>query len=679
MESNGQEQRASLPLLLGTNPVLSRELRVALRNERAFALLAIYVAVLGAIVASQFPSDRTVADTAGEVGAGAGYALLWTFCQAQALLVVILLPALAAGALAQERERQTLEPLLLTPLTPGQIVWGKAAGVLCFGALLLLATLPLTSLSFMLGGVSPADVITAYAVLLGLAAFVTGFGLYCSARWPNATQATLACYSLLPFALGLLVMFMGPGSIVAGVFLITTTLYWLWQLRLRWKKTRLGQLLNIGFDALWALGLLGLFALASLLLAGTYGLGLRIFLIVFVTPYFLFVARLGLERTGEELAKRREPRRPTPEKLNDIKEEWQRAVAPQPIVYLPAHTDNRATLSPAASEETGEWSSLTVTQPAAAQASLAATVPATATPAATVPSKSREGKATYGVRPFLSDNLNPILAKDLRAGLLGKWSYLARFSYVAVIASELYLLVALLQVGSGGWSATRGQSLEAIFAGQFSTWAGMHLTMLMLAGAIFGARSIAPEREQQTLPQLLTAPLSAMTIVGGKMMAVGVYTFYIWVMGAPIAFLLAMLGLISLRAMLGFLAVELVFGAFAAAWGVFCSMRGVTVRRALGWALGGVAVLLTSSLLVQSILSTPALIGNLSGGRAPVPASTFAARVLFPFDVMGSALAVSPSPLATAFLLVSIFIFSVTTAILVFKTAIEFRRYAQTV
>jgi hypothetical protein len=45
----------SLPLLPGGNPVLGRELRVALRNERAFALMALYVAILGAIVASQFP------------------------------------------------------------------------------------------------------------------------------------------------------------------------------------------------------------------------------------------------------------------------------------------------------------------------------------------------------------------------------------------------------------------------------------------------------------------------------------------------------------------------------------------------------------------------------------------------------------------------------------------------
>ncbi len=209
-----------LPLLTGTNPILSRELRVALRNERAFALLAVYVAVLGAIVASAFPADSSFSVNPTRAGGSApGYDLFITFCQTQAILVLVLVPALSAGALAQERERRTLESLLLAPLTPLQIVWGKAVGVLAFAGLLLLSTVPLTSLCFLLGGVSPGMVLAAYVVLLGLAASITALGLYCSARWQSATQATVACYAMLPFGVVLLGMAAFPGSILAGVML----------------------------------------------------------------------------------------------------------------------------------------------------------------------------------------------------------------------------------------------------------------------------------------------------------------------------------------------------------------------------------------------------------------------------------------------------------------------------
>jgi len=628
---------SSFAALAGGNAVLSREMRVALRNERAFALMAVYVAVLGAVIAYYFPADAAIAVDSVRPGAGAqGRDLFLVFLKAQAAMVVLLLPALAAGTLTQERERQTLEPLLLSPLTPLQIVWGKGVGVLMFGALLLTATIPVTSLCFLLGGVSPGQFVSAYAVLLGLAAFVTGFGLYCSARWHSSTQATLACYALLPFALALLVVFMGPGAIVAGLLLLGAAFLKISGLRARWKETRLAKRLGIIYDIFFGLMMIALFGFVVRILAGSYGMGFDIFMLVFVTPYLLFVARLGLERTGEELAKRPQARRPTPERIQDIKAEWERAVAPPPVVYLPSPT-GRYTYS-------------------------------SQTPA---PAVAPPGKPTYGVRPFLSDKMNPIFAKDLRAGLLGKWSYLGRFSYVVVIGSELLLLMLCLSnFASSIWA--RPEQGTQIFAG----WANFHLALLMMAGAIFGARSLAPEREQQTLPHLLTAPIPALSIVTGKVMAVAVYTFYVFVMGAPMTLLLCGVGLISLRTAAVFLALELVLGALAAAWGVHSSMAGVTVRRALGLALGGLAVLFFSNMIFSAM--APSFLFN-SGGSVTGDAvrSLFAlANHVLPFSVMAQAVTHASSSGRT---LLSLAVFAILAAFLIFKTALDFRRYAQTV
>ena len=138
-----------------------RELRASLRNTRPFALIALYVAVLGAIVVSQFPANQEIQITLASNSGSKGKELYWTFVLAQAVLIFLILPAIAAGALSQEREQRTLEPLLLTPLTPLQIVWGKAVGVLSLAGLLLVSTLPLTSLCFLLGGVSPGELAAA--------------------------------------------------------------------------------------------------------------------------------------------------------------------------------------------------------------------------------------------------------------------------------------------------------------------------------------------------------------------------------------------------------------------------------------------------------------------------------------------------------------------------------------
>ena len=124
-----------------SNPVLIRELRANLRNARAFGLLALYVALLGAVVTANFPGDTAI-DLQSDGGARGRDLFFWLF-GGQVALILAILPAMATGALAQERERQTLQPLILTPLSPLQIVWGKAGGVLSLVGLMLLATLPL--------------------------------------------------------------------------------------------------------------------------------------------------------------------------------------------------------------------------------------------------------------------------------------------------------------------------------------------------------------------------------------------------------------------------------------------------------------------------------------------------------------------------------------------------------
>ncbi|HEX8234558.1 MAG TPA: ABC transporter permease subunit [Abditibacteriaceae bacterium] len=686
----------SLPLLPGGNPVLGRELRVALRNERAFALMALYVAILGAIVASQFPDNMTITvEAAQQSSSQKGAELFWTFCWAQFVLVLVLLPGLAAGALAQERERQTLEPLLLSPLTPLQIVWGKAVGVLAFTGLLLLATVPLTSLCFLLGGVSPDMVVAAYVGLLGLAAFITAFGLYCSARWQSATQATVACYALLPFMLAVIAMFLGPGSIVAGVTVVFGAFYLVVNAWRRAASSPVARRLGIGYNVLLVVMLTVLFFAMLWGLSAAYRLNVMwvVLVGVFVVPYFLGVTYLGLGRAAAELARALDPRTPTPQRIADLKAEWERAVTPPPVVYLPSPT-GRYTYTSQASTFTAQAPTFeTPVQPSAGTSALAAsaaqssavttsTRPATGTPGTRTPApgKADELQATYGVRPFLRDNLNPVFAKDLRVGLLGKFSYLFRFSYVVAIGTEI--MVGLLL-----WMNPYAGAREV--QGWFSSWGGFHLALLMIAGAVFGARSLAPEREQQTLQQLLTTPLLPSEIVRGKMMAVMVYTFYVFVMGLPLALLLPALGLAPALMALVFLFSELVYGGFAAALGLFCSLHGVTVRRALGWSLGGVLGLLMANMLLSNILGEYLRVAN--PDNFVRVATTISSAALLPFTMLDNIMsATAGAPLVpagttmptlegAALWALSILIYATATLFLLIKTGRDFKRYAQNV
>ena len=584
-------------LSFDSNPVLTRELRAGLRNARAFGLLALYVALLGAVVTANFPGDTSI-DLQSDGGAR-GQSLFWWLFGSQIALILAILPALATGALAQERERQTLQPLILTPLSPLQIVWGKAGGVLSLVGLMLLATLPLTSLCFLLGGVDTGMLVAAYATILGLAVFTTGFGLYCSARWQSATRALMSCYALLPIVIALVMVAMPLGSLFSGLFCLFLLFYGLVQLFQKGREAPLARRFGRVYGG-------AIYGAAPLVFGGLLWLmwadrnvGLIVIGVGFVLSYFVMVTQWGLLQTARELMTRADPETSARQKVEDFKQDWRAATAPP--VYLPDGRSGQVPPFPA--ERQGEWSpdgprvptpfpSPPNPQTSEAWAPLdTAPRPALAPPPA-APVVDKKAAPTYGVTPFLSDKMNPIYARELRSGLLGKFQYLFNFGYGVTLLSEVGLLLFLLA------GLAKPEWLVVDITGPFIWWGRVHLALLMIFGAWFGARAIAPEREGQTLSQLFTIPLPASKIIGGKMGAVLTFTLYVWILAVPLALLCGLLDLVPWPLVVRFVLVEIVLGLAAASWGLYCSFHSETVRRSLALSLGGVAALLLGHTLV---------------------------------------------------------------------------------
>jgi len=203
---------------------------------------------------------------------------------------------------------------------------------------------------------------------------------------------------------------------------------------------------------------------------------------------------------------------------------------------------------------------------------------------------------------FLPDGWNPVFTREMRRGLLGRWTWIARAGYSTLIAGQLYIVLRLgvpylLGEGNFGWAWSQIRD-------EWPGLAKLHVVLLLLAGAIFGARAFAPEREQKTLPQLLTTPLPNRSIIGGKLMAALASTGYAYLLGAPLTLLMMSLFVVTPAQGFRFLAMEVLLATFAASWGLFCSMRGFTMRRALGWSVGGIGALIGAELIASLLDST---------------------------------------------------------------------------
>jgi len=173
------------------NPILVKELRSRMRGAKAYWIEGLYVLALSLTLLlaywawqeSNSPSSWTL-----------GRDLFYWLSGVQAVLVMLLAPAFAAGAITLEREQQSLEMLLLTRLQARSVILGKLASSMLFVVLLLTTSLPLVCICFLLGGVSPLEVATVYFALVQCALIFGAMGLAWSAIARKTTVATAWTY-----------------------------------------------------------------------------------------------------------------------------------------------------------------------------------------------------------------------------------------------------------------------------------------------------------------------------------------------------------------------------------------------------------------------------------------------------------------------------------------------------
>jgi ABC-2 type transport system permease protein len=202
------------------NPVVIKELRGRMRGPRAFLVLSVYLLLMSGFVTLLYAVY--IASTSN-VFSGATTQIVGKFVFGavvgiELLLVCFIAPAFTAGAISGERERQTYDLLRTTLLSARALVFGKLTSALSYILLLLLAALPLQSLAFLLGGVSPEEVMIATVLLVATAFLFGTSGIFFSSLMRRTLASTVLTYAfalLATLGLPLIVMAMAP---IFGIF-----------------------------------------------------------------------------------------------------------------------------------------------------------------------------------------------------------------------------------------------------------------------------------------------------------------------------------------------------------------------------------------------------------------------------------------------------------------------------
>jgi ABC-type transport system involved in multi-copper enzyme maturation permease subunit len=128
--------------------------------------------------------------TARDAGKGIFVAVLVV----QGFLVTFIGPSFTAGAISGERERKTYDLVQTTLLSSRAFVWGKLISALSYVFLLVFASIPLQSLAFLLGGLSPAELVVSQTVIVVAAVAFALWGLFCSATLRTTLASTIATF-----------------------------------------------------------------------------------------------------------------------------------------------------------------------------------------------------------------------------------------------------------------------------------------------------------------------------------------------------------------------------------------------------------------------------------------------------------------------------------------------------
>jgi hypothetical protein len=184
-----------------SNPITIKELRTRMRGIRAILPIMAYLVVLAVFLLLAFDDfgETIVFSDLSLKGRALGFTLL----RVQVILVLLLGPAYAAGAIAIEKERETFGVMQATLLTPLEIVAGKVFTGFSYATLLVLSSLPLLSLVFWMGGFDFVHLFWGFLIIASAAFLINCTGILVSTVFSRSYMATGATYATILVAVGL--------------------------------------------------------------------------------------------------------------------------------------------------------------------------------------------------------------------------------------------------------------------------------------------------------------------------------------------------------------------------------------------------------------------------------------------------------------------------------------------
>ena len=176
---------------LRINPILKKEMVVGSRSMKmSWAIMAV-CGILTAIVVFILLINSYTSSS----GIGYSYRSLIVLFPVlgctECGLLSLMIPVITSGSISGEREKQTLDIMLTTPVSPMSIVTGKLWSAMMIVMMYMIASVPVMAIAFILGGLSWINLFGLFIMLLYLGIYVGSVGIFCSSFVKKSIAATI--------------------------------------------------------------------------------------------------------------------------------------------------------------------------------------------------------------------------------------------------------------------------------------------------------------------------------------------------------------------------------------------------------------------------------------------------------------------------------------------------------
>lgn len=194
------------------SPILVKEMRSTMRSGRTFASLTAFLLFLAGLTLLVYFSVTQTFNGRMNASAEAGRTIFSVLSFFELLMLAFVAPALTAGSVAGEYQRQTFDMLMATPLSTRQVLVGKFTSALSYLFLLMIAAIPINYVAFLFGGVGTDSILWWVGLQIAVVFLLGALGLMMSTLFKSPNTANAATYGmlLLVFVIApLLMIFLG--------------------------------------------------------------------------------------------------------------------------------------------------------------------------------------------------------------------------------------------------------------------------------------------------------------------------------------------------------------------------------------------------------------------------------------------------------------------------------------